>query len=28
MRQAGKYVAGTGVREGFKNVGRRGGFEE
>ena len=28
MRQAGKYVAGAGVREGFKNVGRRGGFEE
>ena len=23
-----KYVAGTGVREGCKNVGRRGGFEE
>ena len=23
-----KYVAGAGVREGCKNVGRRGGFEE
>ena len=23
-----KCVAGTGVREGCKNVGRRGGFEE
>ena len=23
-----KYVAGAGVREGSKNVGRRGGFEE
>ena len=25
---SGKYVAGAGVREGCKNVGRRGGFEE
>ena len=27
-RVALKYVAGAGVREGCKNVGRRGGFEE
>ena len=28
LRHVAKYVAGAGVREGFKNVGRRGGFEE
>ena len=28
FRQVAKYVAGAGVREGCKNVGRRGGFEE
>ena len=27
-RYVAKYVAGAGVREGCKNVGRRGGFEE
>ena len=28
VRHVAKYVAGAGVREGCKNVGRRGGFEE
>ena len=28
FRHVAKYVAGAGVREGCKNVGRRGGFEE
>ena len=28
IRQLAKYVAGAGVCEGCKNVGRRGGFEE
>ena len=28
FRYVAKYVAGAGVREGCKNVGRRGGFEE
>ena len=28
FRHVAKYVAGAGVCEGFKNVGRRGGFEE
>ena len=28
IRQLAKYVAGAGVREGCKNVGRRGGCEE
>ena len=28
IRQLAKYVAGAGVREGCKNVGRRGGSEE
>ena len=28
LRQVAKYVAGAGVRESCKNVGRRGGFEE
>ena len=28
IRQVAKYAAGAGVREGCKNVGRRGGFEE
>ena len=28
FRLAAKYAAGAGVREGCKNVGRRGGFEE
>ena len=28
FRYVGKYLAGAGVREGCKNVGRRGGFEE
>ena len=28
FRHVAKYVAGAGVREGYKNVGRRGGFEE
>ena len=28
FRHVAKYVAGTGVREGCKNVGRRGGFQE
>ena len=28
FRRVAKYVAGAGVREGCKNVGRRGGFEE
>ena len=28
FRYVSKCVAGTGVREGCKNVGRRGGFEE
>ena len=28
LRHVAKYVAGAGVREGCKNVGRRGGFEE
>ena len=28
IRQLAKYVAGAGVREGCKNVGRRGGVEE
>ena len=28
FRQVAKYVAGAGVREGCKNVGRCGGFEE
>ena len=28
FRQVAKYVAGAGVREGCKNVGRRGGFEK
>ena len=26
FRHVAKYVAGAGVREGCKNVGRRGGF--
>ena len=28
FRHVAKYVAGAGVCEGCKNVGRRGGFEE
>ena len=28
FRRVAKYVAGAGVREDGKNVGRRGGFEE
>ena len=28
FRHVAKYVAGAGVREGCKNVGGRGGFEE
>ena len=28
FRHVAKYVAGAGVREGCKNVGRRGGCEE
>ena len=28
IRDVAEYVAGAGVREGCKNVGRRGGFEE
>ena len=28
VRHVAKYVAGAGIREGCKNVGRRGGFEE
>ena len=28
FRHVAKYVAGAGAREGCKNVGRRGGFEE
>ena len=28
FRHVAKYVAGARVREGCKNVGRRGGFEE
>ena len=28
FRQVAKYVAGAGVCQGRKNVGRRGGFEE
>ena len=28
FRQVAKYVAGARIREGCKNVGRRGGFEE
>ena len=28
FRLVAKYAAGAGVREGWKNVGRRGGFEE
>ena len=28
FRHVAKYVAGAGLREGCKNVGRRGGFEE
>ena len=28
FRQVAKYVAGAGVREGRKTIGRRGGFEE
>ena len=28
LRHVSKYGAGTGVREGCKNVGRPGGFEE
>ena len=28
FRHAAKYVAGAGVREGCKKVGRHGGFEE
>ena len=28
FRQVAKYAAGAGVREGCKNVGRSGGFEE
>ena len=28
FRHVAKYVACAGVREGCKNVGRRGGFEE
>ena len=28
FRRVAKCVAGAGVREGCKNVGRRGGFEE
>ena len=28
FRYIAKYVAGTGVREGCKNVGKRDGFEE
>ena len=27
FRRVAKYAAGAGVREGCKNVGRRGGFE-
>ena len=27
FRHVAKYGAGAGVREGFKNVGRRGGFD-
>ena len=28
FRQVAIYAAGTGIREGCKNIGRRGGFEE
>ena len=28
IRDVAKYVTGAGVREGCKNVGRRGGFED
>ena len=28
FRPVAKYAAGAGVREGCKNVGRRGGLEE
>ena len=28
FRHVAKYVAGAGVREGCKKVGRRGGFED
>ena len=28
FRRIAKYVVGAGVREGYKNLGRRGGFEE
>ena len=28
FRHVAKYVAGAGIREGCKNVGKRGGFEE
>ena len=28
FRRVAKYVAGAGIREGCKNIARRGGFEE